>query len=136
MVVAWVEKWRERVVRKENLDRSTTRAKGTARIEELKRKQLKLSQKIQWHEEEYDRAVTAASLRRAPTQNGSDRRKYLSFAHAEHASELALRPSDRQVSPCRRELGIRPYALGSARSGVLTLHHVLAPDLLQTVQQS
>ena len=42
-------------------------------------------------------AVTAASLRRAPTQNGSDRRKYLSFAHAEHASELALRPSDRQV---------------------------------------
>jgi hypothetical protein len=107
MVVAWVEKWRERVVRTENLDRSMTRAKGAARIEELKRKQLKLSQKIQWHEEEYDRAVTAASLRRAPTQNGSDRRKYLAFAHAEHTSELALRPSDRQVSPCRRRLSPR-----------------------------
>lgn len=42
-------------------------------------------------------AVTAANMRRRPTQNGSDRRRYLSFAHAQHASELALRPSDRQV---------------------------------------
>lgn len=78
MVVAWVEKWRERVIRTENLDKSTSRTKSIARIEELKRKQvrfttctmcmrievadrehlqLKLSQKIQWHEEEYDRGT-------------------------------------------------------------------------------
>lgn len=82
---------------KEDLSRSTIRNKNTSRIEELKRKQLKLSQKIQWHEEEYDRAVTTASMRRRPTQNGSDRRRYLSFAHAEHDSELALRPPDRQI---------------------------------------
>ena len=59
--------------------------------------QLKLSQKIQWHEEEYDRAVKEVSLRRAPTQNGSDRRRYLAFAQGEATSELALRPPDRQV---------------------------------------
>lgn len=46
-------------------------------------------------------AVTAANMRRRPTQNGSDRRRYLSFAHAQQASELALRPSDRQVHHTR-----------------------------------
>ena len=42
-------------------------------------------------------AVREANLRRAPGQNGNARRTYLSFAHAEAASELALRPPDRQV---------------------------------------
>eukprot|EP00802_Teleaulax_amphioxeia_P022646 Tamp_23116.p1 GENE.Tamp_23116~~Tamp_23116.p1 ORF type:complete len:235 (+),score=29.97 Tamp_23116:341-1045(+) len=97
MAMAWVPKWRERVMMTENLERTQERAKGTSRIEELKRKQLKLTHKIQWHEEEYDRAVREASLRRAPTQNGSDRRRFTSNAQAEHKSELALRPPDRQI---------------------------------------
>ena len=42
-------------------------------------------------------AVKEASLRRAPTQNGSDRRRFTDFAKSEHKSELALRPPDRQV---------------------------------------
>ena len=42
-------------------------------------------------------AVYEASLRRAPTQNGSDRRRYLAAAHEEHSSQLALRPSARQI---------------------------------------
>jgi hypothetical protein len=40
MVVAWIPKWRERVVRTENLDKSAARVKGVARVEELKRKQV------------------------------------------------------------------------------------------------
>jgi hypothetical protein len=55
--MAWVPKWRERVIGTEDSLRSTVRSKNSSRIDALKRKQLKLSQKISWHEEEYDRGA-------------------------------------------------------------------------------
>jgi len=41
--------------------------------------------------------VVNASLRKAPTQNGSQRRGFIASAQMEHRSELALRPPDRQI---------------------------------------
>ena len=38
-----------------------------------------------------------ASLRKAPTQNGSQSRQFIAYAQMDQKSELALRPSDRQV---------------------------------------
>lgn len=41
--------------------------------------------------------VKEASLRRAPTQNGSARRAYLDTVHKEHGFQMAQRPPDRQI---------------------------------------
>ena len=97
-VMAWIPKWRERVVRNEDASAHEKRTKNAVRVEKLKDKQRKLAQKIQWHEEEYDRHVyEAKGIGAGKRRSGADQKRYLAFAHDEHASELALRAPDRQI---------------------------------------
>jgi hypothetical protein len=68
-----------------------------AKVDALRKKQLKLTHVIQGNEENYQALVKEASLRRAPTQNGSARRAYLDTVHKEHSFQMAQRPPDRRI---------------------------------------
>lgn len=95
--MSWVPRWRTRVISAETGEKKEARERHYARLNGENRKQLALVKKIDQHKAAYDKLVLEASLRRAPTQNGSARKAFLDMAKAEHDSQFALRPPDRQL---------------------------------------
>mmetsp|Transcript_24238 Transcript_24238/g.46997 ORF Transcript_24238/g.46997 Transcript_24238/m.46997 type:complete len:237 (+) Transcript_24238:70-780(+) len=95
--MSWIPRWRDRVIRAESDTKKAQRDQLGKKVENLQKKQLKLTHVIQHNEEEYQRLVKEASMRRAPTQNGSARRAYLDSVSTEHGFQKSLRPPDRMI---------------------------------------